>query len=131
MPRMRVHQLAGRRGLQTLRCFPDPYLTTAALSHGMVQGLLRANGTFVFVLCSGRNFLHRRGADGSQHVCTGSSTYGRHYALHGNFVGDPLRNGRVPPTETLGVGVWTGLDLYWSNKCLLYAGNHTVVDSLD
>ena len=57
-----AYQLAGCRGLQTLRGIPGLYLPTSARSHALVQGLLRANGTLVFVLHGGRGFLSHRSA---------------------------------------------------------------------
>ena len=97
----------------------------------MVQGVLRADGTPVFVLYGGRGFLDHGSAGGSRYVCRRSPTAGRHYVLHGHCAGNSLRDRRVPAAEIMGVGVWTGLDLYRSNKCLLYAGHDTVIDPLD
>src|SRR5687768_8121003 len=131
MRSVRAHQLARRGSLQTLWSVPGPYFTTAARSHDMVQGLLRADGALIFILCTGWSFLHHRSAGRSRHVCRRSSSTGRHYVLHGYCIDNSLRDWRVPTAEAVGMGVWTGLDLYRSNQSLLYAGHDTFADPLD
>jgi len=131
MRAVRAHQLAGRRDLQTLRGVTGPYFPTAARSHDMVQGLLRADGALVCVLRSGGSFLNHCSAGRSRHVCSRSSSARRHYVLHGYCFDNSLRDRRVPAAEAVGVDLWTGLDLYRSNQSLLYAGHYTFVDPLD
>ena len=131
MRALRAHQLAGCRGLQTLRDFAGPYVPTSARSYDLVQGLLRADGTLVFGLCSGGGFLNHCSANRSRHVSPRSWTAGGHPVVYGYCVGHTLRDRRVPAAEALGVGVWTRFDLYRSHKSLLSAGHGAVVDSLD
>lgn len=63
MRAVRADQLAGCRVLQTLRGVPGPYFPTAARSHDLVQGLLRADGTLVFDDRSSRDFLDNCSAE--------------------------------------------------------------------
>ena len=131
MRAVRADQLAGCRGLQTLRRVAGLYLTAATRSHDVVQGLLRANGALVFVHCSGRGLLNHCRSGRSRDVCGRSTVDGRHYVVYGYCVGNSLPDRSVPAPEVVGLGVWIGIDLYWSNKCLLYARNDTVIDKLD
>ena len=126
-----AYQLAGCRDLQTLRDVAAADFPTAARSHDMVQGLLRADGALVCVLCICWSSLHHRSAGRSRHVPSRSSSAGRHNVLHGYCIDNSLRYRRVPAAEAVGLGLWTGLDLYRANQSLLYAGLDTFVDPLD